>query len=93
MYTKHETYRKKYQKVKCPYCQANSNITNTLNTMQYRVCKNQHHFVYDSDLAAIVQRAKDCNDYIVSPIPKIKKLQLSYKEGDKTVKIHGSKED
>lgn len=55
MYTRHENTRHKHQKVKCPYCGENSNVDGRQGTIQFRICKNKHHFVYDSELEYLRQ--------------------------------------
>jgi hypothetical protein len=89
VYTKHEDNRRKFQKVKCPYCQENSNITSLSGSIQFRTCKNNHNFVYDKELEYIrntthvlstsymlVQESEE----VVKEIPRVK---MTHREGDK----------
>lgn len=46
MYKRPEFTRSKYFKVKCPYCQSNSNLLSENSDLQMRKCKAGHYFAY-----------------------------------------------
>lgn len=47
--------RKKYQKIKCPYCNSLSTVINETYGAQTRKCRNGHIFVYDYESEMLIQ--------------------------------------
>ena len=92
-YYKHETSRKKHQKIRCPYCGATSKVVSVFDkTSQFRICKNNHNFVYDYDLEFLKQQRTDYKHYerekSQTDLDIIFKEESRwvYKKGDKYVK-------